>query len=157
MSRRPSRQRAALWISRRTFVSSSRSSSRLLTTSPMLTIPASLPPRSTGMWRTRWCVIKFITRLTLSSGDTVGTPYCMTSLQPSTQLSRHSEKMHERLHVPNETKNCVLTRHHESANVLCAEPVCGPLDAGFRSYCCDVGALPPQNAFDGHSLLPSVA
>src|SRR4029453_3364890 len=55
----------------------------------------------------------------------------------------------------NETKNCVLTRHHESANILCAEPVCRPLDAGFRSYCCDVGALPPQNAFDGHSLLPS--
>jgi hypothetical protein len=22
----------------------------------------------------------------------------------------------------NETKNCVLTRHHESANILCAEP-----------------------------------
>src|SRR6266403_5834980 len=55
----------------------------------------------------------------------------------------------------NETKNCVLTRHHESANILCAEPVCRPLDAGFRSYCCDAGALPPQNAFDGHSLLPS--
>src|SRR5258705_7991734 len=55
----------------------------------------------------------------------------------------------------NETKNCVLTRHHERANILCAEPVCRPLDAGFRSYCCDVGALPPQNAFDGHSLLPS--
>src|SRR5271169_513401 len=55
----------------------------------------------------------------------------------------------------NETKNCVLTRHHESTNILCAEPVCRPLDAGFRSYCCDVGALPPQNAFDGHSLLSS--
>src|SRR3954449_392625 len=55
----------------------------------------------------------------------------------------------------NETKNCVLTRHHESANVLCAEPVRRPLDAGFRTYCCDVGALLPQNAFDGHSLLPS--
>ena len=27
----------------------------------------------------------------------------------------------------NETKNCVLTRHHESANILCAEPVCRPL------------------------------
>src|SRR3954451_11740415 len=53
----------------------------------------------------------------------------------------------------NETKNCVLSRHHESANILCAEPVCRPLDAGFRSYCCDVGALPPQNAFDSHSLL----
>src|SRR5260370_8704486 len=54
-----------------------------------------------------------------------------------------------------ETKNCFVTRHHESANILCAEPVCRPLDAGFRSYCCDAGALPPQNAFDGHSLLPS--
>src|SRR6266480_5253829 len=55
----------------------------------------------------------------------------------------------------NETENCVLTRHHEGANILCAEPVGRPLDAGFRSYCRDVGALPPQNAFDGHSLLPS--
>src|SRR6478736_653543 len=55
----------------------------------------------------------------------------------------------------NETKNCVPTCHHESANILCAEPVRRSLDAGFRSYCCDVGALPPQNAFDGHSLLPS--
>src|SRR3954447_5390486 len=55
----------------------------------------------------------------------------------------------------NETKNCVVTRHYESANILCAKPVCRPLDAGFRSYCCDVGTLPPQNAFDGHSLLPS--
>src|SRR6516225_3423465 len=55
----------------------------------------------------------------------------------------------------NETKNCVLTRHYESANILCAEPVCRPLDAGFRSYCCDVSALAPQNAFDGHSILPS--
>src|SRR5271154_5383276 len=55
----------------------------------------------------------------------------------------------------NETKNCVLTRHHKSPNILCAEPVCRPLDAGFRSYCRDVGALPPLNAFDGHSFLPS--
>src|SRR5258706_10261681 len=55
----------------------------------------------------------------------------------------------------NEPKNCVLTRHHEGANILCAEPVRRPLDAGFRTYCCDVGALLPQNAFDGHSLLPS--
>src|SRR6266404_483612 len=55
----------------------------------------------------------------------------------------------------NETKNFVPTRHHESANILCAEPVRRSLDAGFWSYCCDVGALPPQNAFDGHSLLPS--
>ena len=30
----------------------------------------------------------------------------------------------------NETKNCVLTRHHESANILCAEPVRRSLDAG---------------------------
>src|ERR1700733_4131722 len=55
----------------------------------------------------------------------------------------------------NETKNCVSTRHHESANILCAEPARRTLDAGFRSYCCDVGALPHQNAFDEHSLLPS--
>ena len=41
--------------------------------------PASLPSRSTGMWRTRWCVMSFITRLTLSSGDTVIMPYCMIS------------------------------------------------------------------------------
>src|SRR5262249_38989150 len=32
---------------------------------------------------------------------------------------------------------------------------CRRLDAGLGSYCCDVGPLPPQNAFDGHSLLPS--
>ena len=37
----------------------------------MLMIPASLPSRNTGMWRTRWCVISFITRWTLSSADTV--------------------------------------------------------------------------------------
>jgi hypothetical protein len=55
----------------------------------------------------------------------------------------------------NETKNRVLSHHHESANILCAEPVCRPLDAGFRSYCRDVSALPPQNAFDGHRPLPS--
>ena len=29
----------------------------------MLVIPASLPSRSTGMWRTRWRVIRFMTRL----------------------------------------------------------------------------------------------
>src|SRR6185312_17543781 len=57
----------------------------------------------------------------------------------------------------NETKNCVLTRHYESTNILCTEPVCRPLDAGLRSYCCDVGALAPQNAFDAHSLLHRVA
>src|SRR6185436_13588411 len=55
----------------------------------------------------------------------------------------------------NETNNCVLTRHHESADILCAEPVCRPLDAGIRSYCRDVGTLPLQNAFDSHRLLPS--
>src|SRR6478609_2320800 len=53
----------------------------------------------------------------------------------------------------NETKNRVLAPHHKSANILCAEPVCRTLDAGFRSYCCDVGALAPQNAFDGHTSL----
>src|SRR5262249_21392693 len=55
----------------------------------------------------------------------------------------------------NETENCVLTCHYEGANVLCAEPVRRPLDADVRRYCCDVGALPLPNAFDGHSLLPS--
>src|SRR6516165_4774372 len=55
----------------------------------------------------------------------------------------------------NETKNCFPIRHHESANLLCTEPVRCSLDAGFWCYGCDVGALPPQNAFDGHSLLPS--
>src|SRR5258705_8351065 len=57
--------------------------------------------------------------------------------------------------LENETKTSFPTRPHESANILCAEPVRRSLDAGFRGYCCDVGALPPQNAFDGHSLLPS--
>src|SRR5262249_14220355 len=54
-----------------------------------------------------------------------------------------------------ETKNCILACNYESANILCAEPVCRPLDAGFRSYGRDAAALPPQNAFDGHILLPS--
>src|SRR3954447_788760 len=122
----------------------------------MLTIPASLPSRSTGMWRTRWCVIRFITRLTLSSGDTVVTPYCMisfTGIDPA--VSPLARKCMNDFTFGNETKNCVLARHHESANILCAEPVCRPLDGGFRSYCCDVGALSPQNAFDGHGLLRS--
>src|SRR5258707_11110785 len=44
----------------------------------------------------------------------------------------------------NETKNCVPARHHESANNLCTEPVRRSLYAGFRSYCCDLGALPPH-------------
>jgi len=55
----------------------------------------------------------------------------------------------------NQTKNCVPTRHHERANVLGEEPVRRALDAGFRSYCGDVGTLPPQNVFDGHRVLPS--
>src|ERR1700733_11193965 len=55
----------------------------------------------------------------------------------------------------NETENCISTRHHESANILRAEPARRTLDTGFRSYCCDVGALPHQNAFDGHGFLPS--
>jgi len=46
----------------------------------------------------------------------------------------------------NETKNRVPTRHHESANILCTEPVRRSLDGGFRSYCCDIGALTLQNA-----------
>ena len=36
-------------------------------TSPILMMPASLPSRSTGMWRTRWCVISFITIGALAS------------------------------------------------------------------------------------------
>src|SRR5262245_64465538 len=51
-----------------------------------------------------------------------------------------------------ETKNFIPTRHHESADILCAQPVRRTLDASFRTYCCNVGALPPQDAFDGHSL-----
>jgi hypothetical protein len=54
----------------------------------------------------------------------------------------------------NETKNCVPARHDESANFLCVKPIRRALDSGIRSYCCNVGALPPKNAFDGHSLLP---
>src|SRR6185437_9609224 len=55
----------------------------------------------------------------------------------------------------NQTQNCVLTHHHERANVPCAEPVCRPLDAGIRIDGRDVGALSPQNSFDGHEFLPS--
>src|SRR5262245_9558847 len=54
-----------------------------------------------------------------------------------------------------ETKNFIPTRHHESADILCAQPVRRTLDASFRTYCCNVGALPPQDVFDGHCLLPS--
>src|SRR5258708_6239280 len=40
---------------------------------------------------------------------------------------------------------------------FCMQPARRPLDAGFRSYCSDVGSLPPQNAVDGHrhSILQS--
>src|SRR3981189_2500413 len=57
----------------------------------------------------------------------------------------------------NETNNCVATRHHERADIFCMQPARRPLDAGFRSYCCDVGSLLPQNAVDGHrhSILQS--
>ena len=61
-------------------LSSSRSSTRLLTTSPMLMISASFPSRTTGMCRTRCRVTSFITRLILSSGETVITWEFMTSL-----------------------------------------------------------------------------
>ena len=54
----------------------------------------------------------------------------------------------------NETKNCVPACHDESTNSLCTKPVRRALDAGFRSYRCDVRALSSQNAFDGHRLLP---
>src|SRR5258705_12451312 len=50
----------------------------------------------------------------------------------------------------NETNNCVATRHHERADIFCMQPARRPLDAGFRSYCCDVASLLPQNAVDGH-------
>src|ERR1044072_6520523 len=54
-----------------------------------------------------------------------------------------------------ETQNRVLACHHESADMLCPEPVCPPLDAGVGSYRGDLVSLPPQNAFDGHGLLQS--
>src|SRR5712664_72150 len=55
------------------------------------------------------------------------------------------------------TNNCVATRHHERADIFCMQPARRPLDAGFRSYCCDLGSLLPQNAVDGHrhSILQS--
>jgi len=121
----------------------------------MLTIQASSPPRSTSMWRTRWCVIRFITRLTLSSGDggrTVLHDFLHSHRPGCLAIAR--ECMND-FTFGNETKNRVPTRHYESANILCAEPVRRSLDAGFRSYCCDVGALTLQNAFDGHRFLPS--
>src|SRR5262249_5921137 len=133
-------------------VSDSRSSRRFFTTSPMLMIPASLPSRSTGMWRTRWRVISCITRLTLSSGDTVITPYCMISFTgidgDSLAVAR---KCVNDFTFGNETKNCLPARHHESADVLHAQPVRCPPNASLRLYCCDVGAFLPQNGFDGHS------
>src|SRR6476661_8061049 len=57
----------------------------------------------------------------------------------------------------NETNNCVATRHHARADIFCIQPARRPLDAGFRNYCCDVGSLLPQNAFDEHrhSILQS--
>src|SRR6476660_8087169 len=57
----------------------------------------------------------------------------------------------------NETNDCVATRHHERADIFCMQPARRPLDASFRSYCCDVGSLLPQNAVDGHrhSILQS--
>src|SRR5215510_14642830 len=54
-----------------------------------------------------------------------------------------------------EANNCVPTRHHESADILRAQPVRSTLDTSFWTYCCNVGALPSQDAFDGHCLLPS--
>jgi len=52
-----------------------------------------------------------------------------------------------------DTKNCLPACHHESADVLYSQPVrCLP-NAGFRLYCCDVGALLPENGFDGHSRI----
>jgi hypothetical protein len=43
----------------------------------------------------------------------------------------------------NETKNCLPTRHHEGADILCAQPVSRSLDADFRGYCRDAGAFLP--------------
>src|SRR5215831_7628425 len=57
----------------------------------------------------------------------------------------------------NETKNCLPACHHESADVLYAQPVRRSPNAGIRLYCCDVGALLPQNGFNGHSCISSVA
>src|SRR6185437_935932 len=54
-------------------VSSCISSRRAFTTSPMLTIPASDPSRSTGMWRMRRCVISAARSATLSCGVQVKT------------------------------------------------------------------------------------
>jgi hypothetical protein len=121
----------------------------------MLTIPASSPPRSTSMWRTRWCVIRFITRLTLSSGDggrTVLHDFLHSHRPGCLAIAR--ECMND-FTFGNETKNRVPTRHYESANILCAEPVRCSLDGGFRSDCCDIGALTLQNAFEslGNSIM----
>ena len=44
----------------------------------------------------------------------------------------------------NETENCLSACYHESADVLYAQPVRRPPNAGVRLYCCDVGALLPQ-------------
>src|SRR6516162_7933967 len=52
-----------------------------------------------------------------------------------------------------ETENCLPACHHESADVLYAQQVCCPPDVGFRLNCCDVGALLPQDGFDGHSCI----
>jgi hypothetical protein len=46
------------------------------------------------------------------------------------------------------------TRHHESADILYAQPVRCPLNAGFPVNCYDVCAFLPQNAFDGHAASP---
>src|SRR5437660_787781 len=54
-----------------------------------------------------------------------------------------------------QTENGVPPRHHESADILGEEPVRSTFDAGFRSYCGDLATLPPQNAVDGHGVLPS--
>jgi hypothetical protein len=72
-------QRAAMYASRRTFDSVSRSSKRCLTTSPMLTMPTSLPSAITGKCRTRLCVIRLMARFTVSSGATVIVAWVATS------------------------------------------------------------------------------
>src|SRR5262245_51304293 len=56
----------------------------------------------------------------------------------------------------NETKNRLPACHHESADVLYAQPVCCSPNAGFRLYCNDVGTLLPQNGFDSHSCISRV-
>src|SRR6516165_9264675 len=53
----------------------------------------------------------------------------------------------------NKTENSLPAYHHESTDVLYAQPVRRSPNAGIRLYCRDVGALLPQNGFNGHSCI----